>query len=397
MTAPMYPVYSPGQPQQAPPGVQFAQQPGFAPAPMYPVPGFAPQPAYPQGQQPMQYPQQAPQMPQFPQGTDLNQRLYGPQFPQELQGKTLGEAIRYYGIMREDFVNRTQQRQQPPLQGQPGFQPQQGQFQQPQQGRNYGPQQGFQSAQPQFPGQPQQPDPMRQMIQEAVQDALQPVVADSVQSRTEKAYAEIARRYPDFQHFAGEVFQSMQGAPPQMLVDPRAWEATYFHAKGRRTTFPYQQGGPGFQPTPIGQPQAAPQWPQQPQMPPQQPGFQGFPSQGPGGYPPQGQPTAFVEGPTPAAPMTGYPGQQGGADPRDEMFARRFGVPVEIYRMSKQNPEQAAMFALRARQPGPGQVQFQQGPPMPGQQQQVQFPPQQFPVPGYAAAPMNGAGGGYGF
>src|SRR5690348_9418454 len=143
MTVPFNPgVAGPQYPQGGlpplPPGYQLAAVPQ---APAYPM---APQPMYPAQPQGMpQAPQLPPQFAQAPQGQqfDPNQRLYGPGIPHELQGRTMGEAIRYYGIMREDFVRR----QQAP-QGQPQAQPQ-------------GQPQGAPQGAPQYPQAPTQGQP----------------------------------------------------------------------------------------------------------------------------------------------------------------------------------------------------------------------------------------------
>jgi hypothetical protein len=376
------PVYSPGYPQpvgqpQQPPlpqGYQYAQQPGYAPQPIYPAP---------------QYQQQPPQLPQQFQGQDLNTRLNGAGIPQELQGKTVGEALRYYGIMREDFIRRQQQQPQQ-LQGQP--QGGQQQYQQPQGGQQQyqQPQGGQPSAQPRVPQ--QQQDPMRQMIREelgaAIPQALAPITGPLQQDQLAKTYHGVRQRYQDWQHYDAEIQQSLNGAPMETLLNPNAWEAAYFHAKGKRATFPQAQQVPqqGYQPYPSAmgyQPQQ--QFSQVQQQPPQ-----------------QFQPGSFVEGPTPPAPQFGPSGQN---DPRDEVFARRFGIPVEVYRAAKVNPDAAAIQTLRSRMPVQQNVQTQQGPPLPGyppQQQQQQFGyPQQpgYPQQGSQLPPFgpNGQVGQYGF
>lgn len=319
MTAPYVPQ---GQPQPVIP----TQQPGFAPPPAaYPQGyGYPPAPqAPPQGYAPQGYAPQAPypQAPQSPFGTsgiaglDPNTRIYGPQYPQELQGKTVGEAMRYYGIMREDFVRRNapQYPQQP--QGQPpapaGGQPPQGQPP---------------SAQPRGTGQPQG-DPMRQYVADAVREvlpeALAPVVQPINQQNLERVYNSVKSRYPDWQQYEGEILQSLQGADMNTLNNPQSWEAAYRLAVGNRAVAARQgqapQGGPpapGYQPYGYGQPQ-------QPQyQPPQALAY-------------MAPPPAFVEGPTPPAPSYGGPGAPGSADPRDEMMAKRFGIDVNVYRSWK--------------------------------------------------------------
>lgn len=393
MTAPYYPGTQPGQPQQpiypAQPGVLYTQQPGFAPAPAYPQPGFAP----PQYQQPPQQPQygQPPQLPQQFQGADLNARLGGPGIPPELQGRTVAEGLRYYGIMREEFARMRQQPQQP-LQGQPGQQPQQPQQPAPQ----------F-SAQPRVPqqGVPGQPDPMRQYItdglREVLPEMLAPLTAPITQRQVQETYGAVRSRYPDWAQFEGDIMQSLQGANAAQLSNPDVLEAAYFYAKGRGMSRPAQpQGQPGYQPA-------------------------GYPSylpgpQAPAGYaPPMPQQysataPAFVEGPTPPPPQSFSQNGQAN-DPRDELFARRFNVPVEVFRSWKTGQGQSShLGVLRApqqtvpQQQGNGQPmqpQYQQQPWQGGPQAyqpQTFAPPAQYqqPVPQGYFQPSLTNGDGYG-
>lgn len=390
MTMPYAPGSMPGQPQfpqQPPPmqsGYQYAQQPGFAPPPAYPQ---APPPGMmPQQQPPPFQPQQQPGiMPQQLQGqVDLNGRLYGAGIPAELQGKTVGEGLRYYGIMREDFIRRGQQVPQ-----------QQPQFQQPQQGGQ--PYQNPQQPQQQ-PGVPQQPapqrpaDPMRQMVtdtlREIMPEMLAPVVQPLQQQNVQRVYQETKARYPDWQQHEVTIIQSMQGADAQTVMNPASWEAAYRHAVGdavvRQRQGQPQQQAPGYQPYQFGSNfQVAPpqqQNPQQQYLPPQQQGANGA--------------STFIESPTPPPPQ--MPRQ--GFDPADEMAARRFNMPVEVYRSWKggnvgllQRPNQGIVpqtpYGLPVQQP-----QYPQYP------QQPQYPPQGYPQvpPGfYQPPPISGAGYGY--
>jgi hypothetical protein len=379
MTMPFAPGGSPGQPQYQPPmqpGFQYAQQPGYAPPPAYsqaPPPGF-------QQPQPQYQPQQPQQMPQQLQGSDLNQRLYGPGIPAELQGKTVGEGLRYYGIMREEFIRRGQQQPQQP-QAQPQQQPQQ-QFQQQPQGQP--------SAQPRGPQQPQG-DPMRQYVEEAIRqvmpEMLAPVVQPIQQQNLQRIYQETKSRYPDWQQHEAAIIQSMQGADPQTLSNPAAWEAAYRHAVGdavvRQRQGQQPQQAPGYQPYGFGgqpQQQLPPQFDSQAQYrPPQMQGANGAPT--------------FVESPTPPPPQM----PQQGYDPADEMAAKRFNIPVEVYRSWKggrigllHQPAQG----IQAQTPY-GQPVQQPQPQMQGYPPQPQYPPQGFPQvpPGYYQPPtQNGVG-----
>jgi hypothetical protein len=378
MTMPFAPGGSPGQPQYQPPmqpGYQYAQQPGYAPPPAYQQ---APPPAYtqPQYQQPQQQPQQ---MPQQLQGSDLNQRLYGPGIPAELQGKTVGEGLRYYGIMREEFIRRGQQPQQqaPQFQQQPQQQPQQ--FQQPQ---------GQPSAQPRGPQQPQG-DPMRQYVEEAIRqvmpEMLAPVVQPIQQQHVQRVYQETKSKYPDWAQHEAVIIQSMQGADP-----PGAWETAYRHAVGdaivRQRQGQQQPQGQGYQPYGSGPPQQQYQQqlqqfdPQAQYRPPQMQGANGAPT--------------FVESPTPPPPQM----PQQGYDPADEMAAKRFNIPVEVYRSWKGGRIGLLHQPSQGIQPqnAYGQPQLQMQPQMQNNYPpQPQYPPQGFPQvpPGYYQPPtQNGVG-----
>lgn len=369
MTAP----YAPQQPQYPqpvypaqPPGPPQYQQP-YVPPPTQ-QPGYAPPPAYPQ----------APPPPPAPQAVDLNARLYGAGIPPELQGRTVGEGLRYYGIMREDFAQRqAAMRTQQPLQGQPQQQAPQYQQQPPQ---------GQPSAQPRgIPGQAPI-DPMRQYVAEAIRDVMpefmNPVIQPIQQQNLERTYNGVKSRYQDWNQFEGEILQSLQGADLATLNNPAAWEAAYRHAVGNAVI--RQRQGPQQQFQQPGPPQGGP-----PQYQPQQPQYPQYPQQA----------QTFVEGPTPPAPMGG-PGYGPGQDPRDEDFARRFGVPVEVYRSwrggrvgmlpdpRQQVPPQDVWGYAR-----PPQQQYPQGGP-PGYPPQGYAPNGQYsppPPPGFYQPPVNGA------
>lgn len=400
MTAPYNPGPMPGyQPQpQQPPQYQQPMYPAGQPLQYNQQPGFAPAPAY----GPQYQPQQPAPLPQQFSGADLNARLGGPGIPQELQGRTVAEGLRYYGIMREEFMRQRQMQQgQQPLQGQPQqqpqSQPQQPQFQQPQQ-------QPF-SAQPRVPGQQSaQGDPMReyitQSLREVLPEMLAPVVLPAQQRAVQDTYTQVRSRYSDWQQYEGDIMQSLQGANAQQLSNPEVVEAAYFFAKGRA-----QSRAPQGQPQPPygTAPQYQPQWPQQPQQaPPQQwPGYQPQPQF-------QQQP-AFVEGPTPPAPSQfGPQGQQN--DPRDEIFARRSNMPLEVYRSWKQQQGQSNQLGiLKVPQAGIGPQQGNGQPQQPNygppqQQGYPVYPPQQFQPapqfqqpqpPGWFQPSLNGAGNGY--
>lgn len=255
-------------------------------------------------------------------GQELNLRIrHGdPAYPPELWGKTLGEAMRYYSVMRQDFMVRNapqQQPQQPPPQApyqrqpvmQPHQQPQGFPFQQPApiQQPNYG---GYQA--PQQPQQPQGFDEGRlgQLVQDAVSQALGPVQQVSAQN----VYQQVRSRFPDWAQYDAEIQMAVSGASPQQLLNPQMWESAYFFVKGRVLSDPNRQ--------------------QQPQYAPQGDPF-GRPMNGAIQTPP---PSVFTESSIPQAP--GNPGGPGGGNqeafsPHDIEMARRFGIPVEEYRAWK--------------------------------------------------------------
>jgi hypothetical protein len=330
----------------------MAQQPGWAPAP-------AP---YPQAQ-PQYQPQQP--YPQAPAPIDMNARISGPQFPRELQGRTMQEAFQYYNIMREDFLRNQQARQAGQQPQQPG-QPQGGQPQYQQPGQSQQPAPG--SAQPRVP---QQQDTMQQFVQDAVRqvmpEMLAPIVIPQQQKLMQDTYVAATQRHPDWVQFDADIRQSLQGADAAVLANPAAWDAAYFHAKGKALSQRAPQNmGQQFNPPQQGgsAPPMPPGYPQQPQW---------------GGHQvaPQQQPQAFVESPTPQAPYQGSPNS---ADPRDEVFAKRFGMPLEAYRAGKPMPgtTQAPIPLLRM----PQQAAFQGGPQAP-QAPQWGPPPQTFQPYGY--------------
>ncbi len=380
-----YPGYPTGQQmfQQGGPG---QPQYPYGYQPVYTQQQQVPQPAYP-GFAPQQPMQPQPQMPNL-QG-DLNARLPAndPSIPQELRGKTVGEALRFYGIMREDFVNRQQQRQQPAQQQPQGQQQYQ---QQPQSQAGWGRQPGQQHQQ--F----QQPDPVRDTVREVMNEvlpqALAPIVQPMQQQQLLSTYNAVKARFGDWQQVEGDVLQSMQGAEPATLMNPAAWEAAYYHAKGKVMTQRQLPAGPQQQQQNQGYgPPMPQQYQQQPQA--QVPVYQ-VPQQGYQG--PLGN--QFVEGPTP--PANGMYAQQ--QDPRDEMFARRFNMPLEVYRswksgrvglMPQQQPQQMPQMNGQNMQQ-PQQPNFNQQPQAPygyPQAGMTQFG--QPSVPGfYQPQQMNGGG-----
>lgn len=317
--------------------------------------GWQPPPVQQQQGQP-QLPQQVQQQLQNGQ-LDMNARVSGPGIPQELQGRTLGEVFRFYGVMREDFLARADREkqgfQQPQQQGQPQQQtPGSPQYRPPQQ--QYAPQQQ----------QPQQisEDVIRRVAVEAVAPYLQPMQ----QATAAQVESQVRARFPDWNNFDQAIRQQLQGASSEQLLQPGLWEAAYYLAKGRAASNPQQ-----FQGQPQYQQQGVPV--QNYQQPPQQ--YYQQPQQG--YQPPQQQGFGFVESPTPSAPTPGTNGGANSVGPHDEVMARRWNLPVEEFRAWKGGNVP----------PVGAQVQTQN---------QMQYPQQQPPQPPPYGYPMTQTpNGGY--
>lgn len=220
---------------------QFPQsfQPQYVQAPM-PMQQPQAQPVAPPAGAPQQ-PQQPPQQ-QQPSGANLDARIpQGSQdWPRELWGRTLRDALRIYNGLAEDFRKRYTQQQ--PLQPQPQPQPQQlPQNPQPQQFN-------------QQPPQPPQPQEWEQRINAAVQNALQPYAANA----GEMVRNRVAMQFPDWQLYDSQVLEILRGADPALLMNEDTWRTAYYLAKGRAVSAqqvnPYQ---PQYQ-SPYGQPQQPP-------------------------------------------------------------------------------------------------------------------------------------------
>lgn len=239
-------------------------------------------------------------------GAELNRRIqHGDQnFPPELWGRTVGEAMRYYQIMRQDFVNRQRAGQQPPLQGQPQ------QSQVPQ------------APQPQAP-QPRSPEPtgyippaspaapvgftledVSRIVRETMAQSLGPIA----QASSGSVQQQMRQRFADWGQYEQAILAELQGVDPTALLNPALWESAYYYAKGKAVT-----ESPPRQPT-IYDPQ---------QPPPNRDGaiYQPVPQQ------------FFTEAPTAPSSQPGPGGQV--YDPMDEVYARRFGMSVEEYRQWK--------------------------------------------------------------
>jgi len=300
---------------------QATQQQGWnQPAVMPPAmpPGYQPSP---QQQSPIQQPAPLP---------NVNPRQLVPhgdlQWPQELWGKPIGEALQYYKIMREDFLRRKREEQEAARQGlrgepqvqqqqQPGFQP--ALPGQPQPGWRQPQQQGQQSYIP-----PQQQAPqadstqtMEQTIRRVLGEVLPQLMAPVHKVSAEQTFQQVKREFADWNQYHTYILQALQGASEEQLSDPELWRNAYYAVKGRLLSQIGGQPSYGGQQLDFDQPQGQQGWHQP-------------------GTPIQTEAPAwdFVEAPS------SQPGQGGGngggsvmQDPRAIQIARKFGIPLQEY------------------------------------------------------------------
>lgn len=318
------PGYGYQQPQfQQPPG--YGQQPGQSAPPQQP---YAPQ-GYAQ-------PQPQPHMQQS-QGFDPNVVLRGPNVPQELQGRTWGQAMQIYNQLAADYLRRRDAQgsgySQVP-QGQPQPNGQQQGFQPPRQG-----QQGQQGQ--------QQTGTWRDDIRQEVQQAIGPVVQYTTRQQAEETKKQVAATISDWNELAQDVERMLASADPSSLTNPAVWESAADLARGKRARTMQQngqQGGPQLVQTPYGMVLVQTQQPV-PQAPYGQPpqygngqqtyqGQQGYVMQQGGpmaSVPAQQAPLPqyqfFTEGPTP--PMMNVASNV--LSPYEREIARKFGMDDATY------------------------------------------------------------------
>jgi len=254
-----------------------------------------------QMQQPQAPAPQAPQQPAQPQQIqDLNARIpVGDQrFPKELWGRTIGEALRWYNVLRDRQAQQGQ-----PQQPQAPQAPQQPQA--PQSPAGYTPPQ-----QPQAPQQPQGFD-----IEERVNTALQRALQPTYQVTAQQTMNQVASEFGDWHQYHGQILEAIGGVPLEAMTNPETWRSAYFLVKGRALS--------------SGQ---APAHFQQPPMPQQHydngNGYNGGAIRTPP-PPPPGTEGFFVEGPSAPPTNSGQPNPMN--DPRVQLGARKFNLPVEEY------------------------------------------------------------------
>lgn len=294
----------PGFPQQQP--VQQPQQGGWQ------------QPVQQWGQAPQQGAgQQAPQQgwPPQQQGAgqlDLNTRLDGAHVPQQLRGRTLGEALQIYNALSTNWAQRTNGQQTPAQQSLNQMQPQGGQA--PQQQGSAVPQNG--AARPNPWTQPEQF--FGSLLEQKLEERLGPVIQQSQQQAVTQAFGIAKSGIADFQALEGDVMQMLANADPQSLANPATWIGAADIVRGRQV-----REGRYQQP--------------QPQVPGQQNGFGGqnpaMMRMQPAGQ--MGQVPAygfFTESPT-APSVSQFGGTAGGAQPTqgDYQTAQKFGMPIQEY------------------------------------------------------------------
>lgn len=308
MPAPYFPPPQQQQPQQQ--NQLYPNAPQYAPAWQggQQQPQQAPwQQQQPQQQQPTQRPMQQQNAPAPAQSVQFDQsgRMFGAGIPQELQGKTMQEAIQIYGMMRQGYT-QSQTQQRPQAQQTPT---QQGQV--PAQARPSSPwtdPEGF----------------FGRLLDEKLGAMLGPVVQRTNEQEIAGVRDDIATRYPVYQQHEAAVLQRLEGLPVDTLKNPQAWELALSAV--------------------IGEQQLRGIQPQQQQRQQQNNGGQAvlpWQNANQGGWQQQNQPqqhqSFFTE--SPSAVM------QGGMNPGDSQFqqgannlsaaqlevARRFGISPQQY------------------------------------------------------------------
>lgn len=232
--------------QQWQPPTQSQLPPQMQPAPQR----FGdPRPPSPAQQQAAagQYVQQLPfmgqqQQYQAPQGVDINTRLSGPNIPADLQGRTLGEAVAIYNGLRQVHLQSLSQAppvqsfQRPPIQG-GGQQPSiQGGGQQAQnQGWDWrAPEKSVEAVVDRAMG--------RHM--EDLKQTLAPTIQGTAMAQISAARAQAAAAVgPMFSQFEPQILQSLQGANPQILQNPNAWQVAAERIIGQAALLGARQGG----------------------------------------------------------------------------------------------------------------------------------------------------------
>lgn len=325
----------PGQQVQQAYQVQAPQNYGF------PAPQQAPQ-NYGYGQQPVQQAQGWPPVQQAAGQTvqlQDNVVLDGPGVPQELRGRTWGDARRLYTALSSEWLQRNGRPQTPAAQTlasqgvAPGQHPGQPQYQ-PQQQMQQGQQDPRGAQQPQFWQNPDQR--IQQIVSETVQQSLEPVLRQTRGQAIIQARGVAAEGIADFQQLEPYVMQQLAGASPEDLQNPQVWIAASELVRGRLVAagqyqFPTQQRqqipGRGYGQQNYGSPATLPSQPAYGMSAPPAHSF-------------------FSEGPT--APSIGGFGPSGAPQPtQDDMFyASKWQMPIDQFMAWK--------YGQQVQQPGMG-------------------------------------------
>lgn len=209
-TSAIPPMPQPPAPQPQPGQFQPAPQPTGQYQIGQPVPTQFVQPQTQPGQQ-FQPVQPTPQQQGIPAGIDPNTVLSGPQFPPELQGVTLGQAVQMYGGMRQLVLGMQQRQYQQvapqtqapaPSQPAPGAPAQTPAF-------------DWRNPMPQF----------QQMIGQMLDERLAPVTQQSQLNAAAQARQAVAAEIGTqrFAQIEPHVLRYLQGATPADLANPELW------------------------------------------------------------------------------------------------------------------------------------------------------------------------------
>ena len=301
-------------------------------------------PQQPQQQFQQQVPQQQPQggfqqqMQQGLQGGQLNMntRLDGPGVPQELRGRTVGEALGIYSALANDWMGRQSQQRTPAQQSLQQMQPQQ--------------QGSAVQAQPQQIPWQQRVQPQQQMggsaslwtnpeetIGAIVKQQLEPMLAPMVQQSQQQALAQAhniaSTSVVDFRSLEPEIMQMLTGADPAQLANPNTWIGAADIIRGRQMREGrYQAPMQGQQQVQIPGRQTQGNPAMMNSQPAQQ--FQQVPAYG-----------FFTE--QPSAPNISQFGVSGQPNAADADAAKKFGMPIGEYMAWKYGVQQNQQGAFQ--------------------------------------------------
>lgn len=237
-------------------------------------------------------------------GADLNMRIkHGdPNFPNELWGRTVGDAMRYYSVMREDF--KTRNMRQPAPQPTPAA---------PAPPTSEAPAtRGYVPPAP-APAAPSGPAFDEERLVSLIRSTMR---AELGQSPIAMAAADTVKvgmrsKYPDFAHYEQSVLEELRGADANILADPATWETAYFFVKGRA-----HATGQGLPTAPVGSPGPVH-------------GSRGELVTPPVAAP--GMPPYFAESPSAPPPTAHGMAADPRLDPQNILMARRHGIPIDEY------------------------------------------------------------------